>query len=100
MQQITNKQMTKKTKWQMTNDQWQITNNKPDGWIKLDDPDDQNEPDWWAEPEGWIHSDGSAEPDAPNESDGWAELDGWMEGIGVLRDKARATKQKTQKYAK
>ena len=33
----------------MTNDQWQITNNKPDGWIKLDDPDDQNEPDWWAE---------------------------------------------------
>ena len=70
------------------------------GWIKLDDPDDQNEPDWWAEPEGWIDSDGSAEPDDPNESDGWAELDGWMEGIGVLRGKAHATKQKTQKYAK
>ena len=84
----------------MTNDQWQITNNKPDGWIELDEPDDPNEPNGWAEPEGWIDSDGSAEPDDPNESDGWAEPDGWMEGIGVLRDKARATKRKTQKYAK
>ena len=48
----------------------------------------------------WIEPDGSAEPDDPNELDGWAEPDGWMEGIGVLRDKARATKRKTQKYAK
>ena len=84
----------------MTNDKWQITNKTPDGWIELDEPDDPNEPDEWAEPEGWIDSDGSAEPDDPNESDGWAEPDGWMEGIGVLRDKARATKRKTQKYAK
>ena len=81
-------------KYQMTDDKWKITNNNPDEWIELDEPDDPNEPDGWAEPEGWIDSYGSAEPDDPNESDGW------MEGIGVLRDKARATKRKTQKYAK
>ena len=48
----------------------------------------------------WIDPDGSAELDDPNELDGWAEPDGWMEGIGVLRDKACATKRKTQKHAK
>ena len=83
----------------MTNDKCQITNNKPDGWIELDEPYDPNEPDGWAEPEGRIDPDGSAEPDDPNEPDGWAEPGRWMEGIGVLRDKACATKQKTQ-YAK
>ena len=35
MQQITNKQMANK--------KYQMTNNKPDGWIELDEPDDPNE---------------------------------------------------------
>ena len=51
----------------MTNGKWQITNNKPHGWIELDEPDDPNEPDGWAEPEGWIDSDGATEPENPNE---------------------------------